>query len=97
MIVLRMERLDMHDRHPVLAHVEDMLACPGAILVGDRPAVVAGTTRIVVAQRVSTIVDADRIVVLEDGRVVGLGTHEELLATNDTYREIADSQMAVEA
>ncbi|WP_404311712.1 ABC transporter ATP-binding protein/permease [Agrococcus terreus] len=58
---------------------------------------VAGTTRIVVAQRVSTIVDADRIVVLEDGRVVGLGTHEELLATNDTYREIADSQMAVEA
>ncbi|WAC65250.1 ABC transporter ATP-binding protein [Agrococcus sp. SL85] len=61
----------------------------------DRDA--AGATRIVVAQRVSTIVDADRIVVLDDGRVVGLGTHEELLATNDTYREIADSQMAVEA
>lgn len=55
------------------------------------------TTQIVVAQRVSTIVDADRIVVLDRGRVVGSGTHEELLAGNDTYREIVESQMAVEA
>lgn len=58
---------------------------------------VGETTQIVVAQRVSTIVDADRIVVLERGRVVGSGTHEELLAGNDTYREIVESQMAVEA
>ncbi|GAB3595040.1 ABC transporter ATP-binding protein [Angustibacter peucedani] len=47
---------------------------------------------VVVAQRVSTIVDADRIVVLEDGRVVGTGTHDELLETCETYQEIARSQ-----
>ena len=58
---------------------------------------VGATTQIVVAQRVSTIVDADRIVVLEAGRVVGTGTHDELLASSDTYREIVESQMAVEA
>jgi ATP-binding cassette subfamily B protein len=54
-------------------------------------------TKIVVAQRVSTITDADRIVVLEDGQMVGLGTHEELLRTNETYREIVESQLGVEA
>jgi len=50
-----------------------------------------------VAQRVSTIIDADRIVVLEDGRVVGTGTHGELLETNQTYREIVESQHTVGA
>ncbi|MEZ5111819.1 MAG: ABC transporter ATP-binding protein [Microbacteriaceae bacterium] len=55
------------------------------------------TTKIVVAQRVSTITDADRIVVLEDGRMVGLGTHEELLERSVTYREIVQSQLGVEA
>ena len=54
----------------------------------------AHTTVIVVAQRVSTIVGADQIVVLDEGRVVGLGTHEELLETCETYREIAQSQRA---
>jgi ATP-binding cassette subfamily B protein len=58
---------------------------------------VGETTQIVVAQRVSTIVGADRIVVLEAGRVVGTGTHEELLERSETYREIVESQMAVEA
>jgi ATP-binding cassette subfamily B protein len=54
-------------------------------------------TKIVVAQRVSTITDADRIVVLEDGQMVGAGTHEELLNTSETYREIVESQLGVEA
>ena len=54
-------------------------------------------TKIVVAQRVSTITDADRIVVLEGGTMVAVGTHEQLLETNDTYREIVESQLGVDA
>jgi ATP-binding cassette subfamily B protein len=48
---------------------------------------------IIVAQRVATIRNADQIVVLEDGVVVGVGTHDELLASSPTYGEIVDSQM----
>ena len=55
------------------------------------------TTVVVVAQRVSTIVDADHIVVLDDGLVVGTGTHDELLATCPTYVEIVKSQQSAEA
>ena len=58
--------------------------------------VTAVATVIIVAQRVSTIIDADQIVVLEQGGIVGLGTHEELLETCAAYAEIVDSQMAVE-
>lgn len=54
-------------------------------------------TKIVVAQRISTVTEADRIIVLEDGRMVGIGTHEELLAGNETYREIVESQLGVDA
>jgi ATP-binding cassette subfamily B multidrug efflux pump len=53
----------------------------------------AEATVIIVAQRVSTIRDANRIVVLDDGRVVGTGTHVDLMSTNDTYREIVLSQL----
>jgi len=53
-------------------------------------------TKIIVAQRVSTIVDADQILVIEDGEIVGRGTHDELLESNDTYREIVDSQLRAE-
>ena len=53
-------------------------------------------TVVVVAQRVSTIRDADLILVLEDGRVVGRGTHTELLESNETYQEIVASQLTAE-
>jgi len=53
-------------------------------------------TVIVVAQRVSTIIDADHIVVLEDGLVVGQGRHDELLASCETYQEIVESQRSAE-
>ncbi|MCO4597019.1 multidrug ABCexporter,ATPbinding/membrane-spanning protein [Streptococcus infantarius subsp. infantarius] len=53
-------------------------------------------TKLIVAQRISTIMDADQILVLDEGRVVGQGTHEELLANNDVYREIAYSQISKE-
>jgi ATP-binding cassette subfamily B protein len=53
-------------------------------------------TVVIVAQRVSTIIDADLIIVLEDGRVVGRGTHHELLESSQTYREIVTSQMTAE-
>ncbi|MWV48361.1 ATP-binding cassette domain-containing protein [Rathayibacter sp. VKM Ac-2803] len=53
-------------------------------------------TVIIVAQRVSTIRHADSIVVLDAGRIVGRGTHDELLETNATYREIVESQLSVE-
>jgi ATP-binding cassette subfamily B protein len=55
-----------------------------------------GATVIIVAQRVGTILHADRIVVLEDGGIAGIGTHDELMATCDTYREIVLSQVTEE-
>jgi ATP-binding cassette subfamily B multidrug efflux pump len=51
---------------------------------------------IIVGQRVATIAHADLIVVLEDGRVVGTGTHGELLASCPTYVEIVDSQLSAQ-
>jgi ATP-binding cassette subfamily B protein len=51
-------------------------------------------TIIIVAQRVGTIMQADRIIVMDGGRIVGSGTHRELLTTNETYREIVYSQMS---
>ena len=54
---------------------------------------VKDATVIIVAQRISTIMHADQILVLEDGRIVGRGTHEELLANNEVYRQIAQSQL----
>ena len=53
-------------------------------------------TVIIVAQRISTILNADKIIVLEEGKMVGLGTHEELMKNNETYRQIALSQLSAE-
>jgi ATP-binding cassette subfamily B protein len=53
-------------------------------------------TVLIVAQRVSTVVDADRILVLEDGAIVGQGRHRELLNTCEVYREIVASQLSEE-
>ncbi|MBO0841817.1 MAG: ABC transporter ATP-binding protein, partial [Nocardioides sp.] len=56
----------------------------------------AQATKIIVAQRVMTIRDADMILVLEDGRIVDRGTHEQLLETSPTYQEIVSSQLSAE-
>ena len=53
-------------------------------------------TSMIVAQRIGTIMNADKIVVLDKGKIVGLGTHKELLKTCDVYREIALSQLSKE-
>jgi ATP-binding cassette subfamily B multidrug efflux pump len=53
-------------------------------------------TVFVVAQRISTVINADRIIVLDEGRVVGIGTHAELLKSNDVYREIVASQVSLD-
>ena len=53
-------------------------------------------TVIIVAQRINTILNADQIIVLEEGKVIGIGTHEELLDNNETYRQIALSQLSEE-
>jgi ATP-binding cassette subfamily B protein len=54
------------------------------------------TTRIIVAQRIGTIRDADKIIVLDEGRIVGMGKHEELMENCDVYRQIALSQLSKE-
>src|SRR5690606_20233874 len=57
---------------------------------------VAYATVLVVAQRVSSIVDADQILVIDDGRIIARGRHSELLKSSDTYREIVSTQLRVE-
>lgn len=56
----------------------------------------AGVTSLIVAQRIGTIKDADRIVVIDEGKAVGIGTHDELMASCEVYREIALSQLSKE-
>jgi ATP-binding cassette subfamily B multidrug efflux pump len=51
------------------------------------------TTILIIAQRISSVQEADKIIVIDDGRIVGIGTHAELLATNPAYQAICASQM----
>ena len=55
------------------------------------------TTRLIIAQRISSVQDCDRIIVMDNGRVSGFGTHEELLADNQIYREVYESQTGIGA
>jgi ATP-binding cassette subfamily B protein len=55
-----------------------------------------GTTRIIVAQRIGTIMDSDQIIVLDEGKIVGKGTHKELLRNCAVYKEVAESQLSEE-
>jgi ATP-binding cassette subfamily B multidrug efflux pump len=71
------------------------LATDARLRAALRP-VTTDATVVIVAQRVSSILDADQIVVLEDGAVVGVGTHEQLLESSPTYLEIVESQLGVE-
>jgi ATP-binding cassette, subfamily B, multidrug efflux pump len=71
------------------------LATDARLRAALRPHTVQATV-VIVSQRVSTITDADQIVVLDDGAIVGLGRHEELVKTCPTYLEIVESQMAAE-
>ena len=50
------------------------------------------TTKIIIAQRVASVEDADKIIVLDDGRISGIGTHDELMKNNEIYREVYESQ-----
>ncbi len=56
---------------------------------------IPGTTKLIIAQRISSVQNCDRIIVMEDGQVNGFGTHDELIAGNDIYREVYESQTGV--
>ena len=53
------------------------------------------STKIIIAQRISSVMDADMIIVMNEGRITGIGSHEELLESNEEYREIYESQSGI--
>jgi ATP-binding cassette subfamily B protein len=96
-----------------LSIARTLLANPGVLILDDSTSAVdlatesrlhgaigermAGSTVIVIAQRISAVMHADRILVLDNGRVSALGTHEELLRSSEVYRSIVVSQLGEEA
>lgn len=83
-------------RHPSILILDDSTSAVDSATEGLIRASfkenLAGTTVIIIAQRISSVQYADRILVLDDGRINGIGTHEELMATNQIYQEISQSQ-----
>lgn len=83
-------------RHPAIYLFDDAFSAldvqTDALVRSRLTETAADATVIVVAQRISTIVDADQVIVVEDGRVLATGTHDSLLAQSPTYREFAESQ-----
>ncbi len=55
---------------------------------------IPGTTKLIIAQRISSICDADKIIIMDEGQVMGFGSHEELLKSSEIYREVYESQTA---
>ena len=53
----------------------------------------ANTTKLIIAQRISSVQDADKIIVIDNGKINGIGTHDELMATNTIYQEVYQSQV----
>lgn len=87
-------------KHPEILIFDDSFSAldyrTDRILRGALKKEAKGVTKLIVAQRIGTIKDADRIVVVDDGHVVGQGTHKELLENCEVYREIAESQLSKE-
>ncbi len=87
-------------KHPKVVIFDDSTSAVDTATEAEVRAALAaleGVTKIVIAQRVGSVVDADQIVVLDEGRVHAVGTHAELIASDEIYREIYDSQMRLGA
>ena len=92
-------RLRLSERAPLMMSpsvVSDSSFRSSIATACGRTFATADATVIIVAQRISTITEADQILVLDNGRIVDRGTHQELLETSPTYQEIVESQLSVE-